>query len=267
MKADMGSRRRVAAVIVASLALVVGITACIPEGTPEECAGTTTTTVLVDCAWTTSTTEPTTTVDPSTTVAPTTTTRPPGNVNDPWWAYKGNLAGPKVVVAGDSITSLSKNAINAALYPDYATQVMGLSGHKLAQADYYLEPYPATNPDVVIIEFGTNDGNGILADSTGQKRAEWKAKYLDIASRFPNACFVPVTMPASRNYPTWDASQQELNDWLLATFPDTADWNRFELGQRAAGYNLLGADFIHPEGLGFSSLAAVYLGAVERCLT
>jgi len=170
------------------------------------------------------------------------------------------------VVVGDSITALSRHAINAALYPDYATQVMGLSGHKLAQADYYLEPYPATDPSVVIIAFGTNDGNGILADTTGQKRAQWKAKYLDIAGRFPDACVVPVTMPASRNYATWDASQQELNNWLLSTFPDASDWNRFELSQRSAGYNLLGSDLIHPEGLGFSSLAAIYQGAVERCL-
>ena len=188
----MSTRIRSVVALGASLVLVAVITACIPDGTAEECAGQVTTTTLVDCAWTTSTTTttdpsapttstteaptttdlPTTTEEPTTTTAPatTTTTRPPGDLNDPWWAYKGNLDGPKVLVVGDSLIRLATPAINAALYPDHATQVLGMSGFKLAASDYYLAPYPASNPDVVVVEFGTNDATGIRDDTTGAKR-------------------------------------------------------------------------------------------------
>lgn len=268
------------------LAVGVGV-ACDPD--PEACTPETTTTIggqdpdgstttTVPCPTTTleptiTTAAPTTSIDPTTTVAPTTstsasttTTKPAGPIEDPAWAYKGNLSGPKVLVVGDSITSDNRNAINAALRPHYATQLIGLSGQKLAGAAYYLTPYPPTSPDVVILEFGTNDGNGILADTSGAKRDTWKATYLSYRDMFPDTCFVPVTMPASRNYPAWDASQQELNDWLMATFPDTIDWNGFELAQRAAGYTLLTEDFIHPTAAGAPALAAFYRMGIEDCL-
>lgn len=213
-------------------------------------------------------TEPATTASTTTTSTstPDTTEAPPATLTDPWWAYKGNLDGPRVLVVGDSITDQATEEIAEVLHPDFATQVIGLSGFELAEAEPYLTPYPPTRPDVVLIELGTNDGNDVLADTSGERRARWKDTMVAYRDLFPGSCFVPVTMPASRDFPAWDDSQQELNDWLLATFPDAVDWNGFELGARAAGTRLLIDDHIHPNSGGEAALAALYRRGVERCL-
>lgn len=208
----------------------------------------------------------TTTTTATSTIRSEVTEPPAATLTEPWWAYKGNLDGPRVLVVGDSITDEAADEIAAVLQPDFATQVIGLSGFELAEAEPYLARYPPTRPDAVLIEFGTNDGNAILADTSGARRAEWKATLLRYRDLFPDTCFVPVTMPASRDYPAWDDSQQELNDWLLATFPDALDWNGFELRERAAGNRLLIHDLIHPDTAGQAALATLYRRGVERCL-
>ena len=200
------------------------------------------------------------------TTAPDVAEPPPVTLAEPWWAYKGNLDGPRVLVVGDSITDQASEEVTKELHPDFATQVIGLSGFELAEAEPYLARYPPTRPDVVLIEFGTNDGKEILADPSGARRDRWKATLLGYRDLFRGACFVPVTMPASRDYPAWNDSQQELNDWLLATFPDTLDWNGFELRERAAGNRLLTDDLIHPDAAGEAALATLYRRGVERCL-
>ena len=246
-----GAAAGAAAVAVVALALVAGSSEPVTT-TAGPLPGSTSSTVPAPSSSSSSSspaTQPSTTADPPAPGA----TQPPVTLTDPWWAYKGNLDGPRVVVVGDSITAEAQEEI-------------AVSGFELAEAEPYLVPYPPTRPDVVVVELGTNDGNEILADTSGERRARWKATMLAYRDLFPATCFVPVTMPASRDYPAWDDSQQELNDWLLTTFPDALDWNGFELGERAAGRRLLIDDAIHPNTEGEAALAALYRRGVERCL-
>jgi hypothetical protein len=198
--------------------------------------------------------------------APPPTVAEPVTLDDPALAYAGKLDGPRVLVVGDSITDRSAPLITPLLDRDVAHRVFGLSGYKLAEAEPFLTPYPPTLPAVVIIELGTNDGNDILADRSGATRAAWKERLVGYHDLFPGTCFVPITMPARRGDPAWDASQQELNDWLLATFPRTIDWNGYELGQRAVGRTLLEPDGIHPDAAGAAAIAVLYRFGVDRCL-
>ena len=119
-----GAAAGAAAVAVVALALVAGSSEPVTT-TAGPLPGSTSSTVPAPSSSSSSSspaTQPSTTADPPAPGA----TQPPVTLTDPWWAYKGNLDGPRVVVVGDSITAEAQEEIAGALQPDFATQVIGL---------------------------------------------------------------------------------------------------------------------------------------------
>src|SRR5262245_20418796 len=72
-------------------------------------------------------------------------------------AYTGNPAGKKVAIIGDQMTSASISAIHAALDPTFQVRIIALEYRTAAGLQAAADTLAPTNPDVVIIDAGTND--------------------------------------------------------------------------------------------------------------
>lgn len=71
--------------------------------------------------------------------------------------FVGTRGGRRVVVVGDSITELSRDAIVAALEDRAEVRVDGFSGRRIAGVLPHLADAVATSPDVAVVNLGTND--------------------------------------------------------------------------------------------------------------
>ena len=71
--------------------------------------------------------------------------------------FVGRRGGRRIVIAGDSITELSRPAIVAALARRDEVRVDGYSGHTIGGVLPALAAQVATRPDVAVVNLGTND--------------------------------------------------------------------------------------------------------------
>jgi lysophospholipase L1-like esterase len=173
--------------------------------------------------------------------------------------YTGAPRAPKVAVIGDSITWMSTDAIHDALDPSYAVEITGVVG-ATSRLQVHGTDIPefreaaTTNPDIVIINLGTNDGDAPAEDVLDDLN---RARAL-----FPSAaCYVPVTL-TTHGVGTFEPSS-EAAVYVNQVLPRAhlADW----ASAVDAKPSLVGPDGVHPTGDGSVVLADLYKSAADSC--
>lgn len=71
--------------------------------------------------------------------------------------FVGRRGAPRVVIAGDSITALSRPVIVAALEDRYRVRIDAFSGRTIGEVVPALAQQVATRPAVAVVNLGTND--------------------------------------------------------------------------------------------------------------
>ena len=164
-----------------------------------------------------------------------------------------------VVVLGDSITYLSGAAIHAALDPAYTVDVNGIPGIEVAGQQTSALKYAQTQPDVVIINLGTNDV-GARRDPSDVIR-ELGA----MAAEFgPTTCVVLVTL--TTHVPSDDFEQRAtaVNRWIRSQ-QHVADWDSALAATDPPAE--LTTDTVHPTVEGQSVMAQLLQQQVDACTT
>jgi hypothetical protein len=220
---------------------LTGAAACRP-GTPQECNGTTPTSTapLVVCPTTTTTDVP-----------------PPPRT---------------VLVVGDSITAQSESEIHDALSgADLVPIVAGYAGHSALDTEITGRPTFGTvlddlveeDPDIVILEAGTNDVNTISAG--GATVADFVSRMVSFRDLFPDACVAVTTVTTHRTSSGFNATARSMNAGLAESFLRIVPWDETEWALREAGTMILQDDLIHPLPAGREVLAQLDVEAALAC--
>lgn len=202
--------------------------------------------------------------DPGPPGATTTTTGAPSQV-DP---YAGS--GPKVAVAGDSITDQSKPSINAALQAaGFSSSVFGLSGGTLYDGRPHIDLYVPTAPAVMIEEFGFNDESRTFAGTDQTYTVQnFLLRLLSLRATFNASCFVPTTVTTHLseaehgNAAARNAIGAAFDANIRSYYPIYVDWDALSF----AHPEYLQADEIHPNDLGRAALADADVAAAQACV-
>jgi hypothetical protein len=184
--------------------------------------------------------------------------------------YKGNAAGPRVAVIGDSITWQTKEEIHAWLDPDYYVSVDGRSGYTIQQqlpvADVYAAQIP--RPSIIVINLGTNDMT--------QAIPVWASGYQlgTMTGKFSSArCIVLVDINGNTGVTSWNVWAAQFNRDVIYTAAawDTrirvVRWDQFVRSYYTAGqpYGELTTDLVHPTELGQYFLGSLIKDQVNAC--
>ncbi len=229
---------------VAALVTLTAAASCRP-GTPQECNGTT----------------PTTTTEGVVIVCPTTTTTdvpPPPRT---------------VLVLGDSITAQSATEIRDALTgAGFVPIVAGYSGYSALDTAVTGRPTLGTviggfvddDPDIVILEAGTNDINTISAGTASV--ADLVARMASFRDTFPQACVAVTTVTTHRDdRAQFNATATLVNAGLRSSFLRVVPWDETEWALRQSGTTILQDDDIHPLPAGRAVLAQLDSEAAQAC--
>lgn len=171
-------------------------------------------------------------------------------------SYRG-CAGPKVTMAGDSITNLSNPTIAAAFGATYHHRIEGLPGFTIAQVTPTVQAQVATQPDVSVINLGTNDMGGA--------NPNWQADLAAVTSLVtPVPCVEFVTIYDGHFAPVGNNVGTLINAQLVtqvAANPTMhlVDWN----AAAWADPTLLSWDQVHPSTLGRQWIANHLKAAVD----
>jgi len=162
-----------------------------------------------------------------------------------------------VVAIGDSITYLSNAAIHASLEPVHAVEVNGIPGIEVAGQQAAASQYARTQPDVVIINLGTNDVGAQRnpADVIGELGA--------MASEFGSAsCVVFVTLTTQVVTDDFKQRATEVNRWIRNQ-RHVADWD--SALTEADPLVRLTTDTVHPTAEGQLVMAQLIQRQVDAC--
>ena len=163
--------------------------------------------------------------------------------------YVGRAGAPRVVLAGDSITELSRARILATLEDRYRVRVNASSGRRIAGVTPAIARQLATHPDVAVVNLGTNDMD--------RENPRWRAdldRMLALVARVP--CVEVFTIYDGDHPPAGANIGTRINARLAAAAASGSlhliDWN-------AAVHrdpSLVVADGIHPGESGQRWIAA-----------
>jgi lysophospholipase L1-like esterase len=181
--------------------------------------------------------------------------------------YRGNLAGPKVAIVGDSITALSDQwygRLDPALADTYAYNVAATTGMRIDQMQPELDRLLTAWPDDVVINLGTND----MTQSWPTWEQSFDAMWAAVADE---SCVVYVTL---RTHVSWPVGAQ-INAKIAATAaanPNVRiyDWEtdiNAAIAALQADTSLPPPmyDPVHPTPAGSEILAAGIRGALDTC--
>lgn len=163
----------------------------------------------------------------------------------------------RVVVLGDSITYLSEAAIHAALDPAYTVEVNGIPGIEVAGQQSSALEYAQTQPDVVIVNLGTND--------VGARRdpSDVISDLGAMASEFdPTSCVVLVTLTTRVPSDDFEQRAAAVNQWIRSQ-QHVADWDS-ALATTDPPTQLT-TDTVHPSVEGQSVMAELIQQQVDAC--
>jgi len=169
-------------------------------------------------------------------------------------ATVGPFVPRKVIIVGDSISVASETAYRDALPLDQL-DVVATSGIRLGAQRDAIDLAVATNPDVLVIELGTNDvpvGESDLLDQVDEVLAETAA--------LPCVRWVTVFVPdheeevAALNDHLHQAAESQANLELI-------DW--FQMYQDDPG--LMSGDGLHPNADGSAALAKAVAESTTTC--
>jgi lysophospholipase L1-like esterase len=236
--------RRTLVIALAGLTVLLASAASCRPGTPQECNGTTPTTtgeVVVVCPTTTTTDVP-----------------PPPQT---------------VLVLGDSITAQSALDIRTALTAaGFEPIVAGYAGYSALDTSVTGRPTLGTviddfvddDPDIVILEAGTNDINTISAG--GASVADLVARMGSFRDTFPQACVAVTTVTTHRDDRVqFNMTATLVNAELRSAFLRVVPWDETEWALRQSGTTILQEDDIHPLPAGRQVLAELDTEAAQDC--
>ena len=189
--------------------------------------------------------------------------------------YRGLSGGPKVGVAGDSITFVAAGAIEGALASRYRVWVTGLPGYRIAGVQPSITSQVATSPQAMVINLGTND----VGAHDGTWRSAFDAMVASLAS-VPCIEMVTINAKVSNYYATVNNDLDgdkvidpneivtvayDINDAIRATAAadprfHIIDWDAL-VAPNALAYT---TDGIHPNAAGQAWLASSTRAAVDR---
>ena len=179
-------------------------------------------------------------------------------------AYEGNPSGEKVGVLGNSITSLSKEEIEAALRPTHQVSVSGNNGKKLIEMIDVGQEYADSDPDVMVIQFGTND----VGDPAWDPLWEFLA-VADMAARFTEQrCLYWVNVEEHVNDGWWNERATAFNGYVefwRSEYPNLQPINWNGVVEYFGRDVMLCPDQVHPSEFGQFVLAAMIQDAATHC--
>lgn len=170
-------------------------------------------------------------------------------------AFTGNQAGPKVAVIGDSITNMSSDEFHRALDDEFAVSVDGRNSHTVAMMQESADEYARLEPDIVVINLGTNDsyaGGSLAMTAIGLMAMERK---------FPNSCVILTTLSTGTLSPYMNSYHAQLNQGIRNRWPSKRyiDWDAI-VWDRGTVF-----DTIHPTRWGSRRLAEMAEDQVRGC--
>ena len=174
--------------------------------------------------------------------------------------YVGAPGGSRVAVVSDSVLWMAEDAITADLRRDHRVSFVSQNALRAADAYGLADQVVATDPDTVVLSFGTNDMfGGLGAAATAQHLANLRA-------RFARSCVVMVTLNANVPDGSIATRSGEVNR-SIRQWTQVADWDRwvteyYRSGQPAGA---LFYDLIHVTPAGKAPLASVVGTAARRC--
>lgn len=176
--------------------------------------------------------------------------------------------GPRIVIVGDSITNEGRAELAAALGVDHRVVIDGRPGYRVAQQDDVAAWAASLDPEVVVVELGTNDvlSGHDLERSTDDLRR--------LVGRFAgSSCVVLVTVATDLPSAGAEARARRFNrsiDEIAAADPGRIRVVDVDAVVRAAQSDpgFVGPftyDGVHPTAAGHARLAAAQAGAVSGC--
>jgi hypothetical protein len=181
--------------------------------------------------------------------------------------YRGNAAGPRVAIVGDSImflTDLISGRLAPALADAYAFDVAATPAKRIDEMQPELDRLLAARPDDVVIDLGTND--------MGQSWPTWEQSFDAMwASVAGKSCVVYVTLRTQPGLPIG----AQINAKIAATAAANRnvriyDWEtdiNAALAASRADPSLPPpmSDPVHPTSAGSDILAAGVRRALDSC--
>ena len=174
--------------------------------------------------------------------------------------YRGNPAGQRVAIVGDSVTRLAREEIDEALVDEFRVDIQVRDGKRIDEMLPVLHHQlsgPTGPPEVVIVNLGTNDAV--------QGYDGWPAGFDEVVAATQSVtCVLLVTIAESTNAYGKDGTAAAINDRIRATASEHAnvhvvDWNEV-VATRGLEVSLEG---IHPTPLGEQIIADLYRSGIE----
>ncbi len=173
---------------------------------------------------------------------------------------------------GDSIVAWNKGRIESELAWCCRATVVGRTGARSDEMVPAAELVGAADPEVAIINLGTNDALQTVDP------AATRAAALDLIAAFRGtSCVYLVNVSTSMaampggglDTARIDATAAEINDIYAElaaadVHVDVIDWNAMLIDAAAEGISL-STDTVHPNGEGLDVLTAAYRDATRRC--
>ncbi len=179
--------------------------------------------------------------------------------------YVGNIAGARLAFIGDSITHQSATTLHERFDPDFLVRVSAVVGQRYNSMSGYADVIAATDPNIVVLNLGTNEASGIpnAMFPTLTTSEEAIAAMQAMVDRFPNACKVIVTVNEGviehEDYRPEIAVA--LNDAIVAEADVVVDWSAAVSGDQL----LYVANGVHPTDPGKELLASLIADGVALC--
>lgn len=174
--------------------------------------------------------------------------------------YVGAPGGSRVAIVSDSVLWMAEDAITADLRRDHRVSFVSQNALRAADAYGMVDAVAATDPDTVVLSFGTNDVFG------GLGAASTAAHLASLRARLVRSCVVMVTLNSHVLDGSIAARSTEVNR-SIRQWTQVADWDRwvgeyYRAGQPAGQ---LFYDLIHVTPAGKGQLASVVGAAARRC--
>lgn len=180
-------------------------------------------------------------------------------------AYTGNATGKKVGLPGDSITVNSRNALHTILEPDYQVRADAVIGETSYQTVgdppnvitvNSVNTIAATNPDIAVINLGTNVTTTDTAQQISAQLDLLRNKFVAPTCVY----FVTLSVQGTGGFAFANGLRSDVNDHLRVAGP-VVEWSN----TIAADPTLVGVDGIHPTSTGQLVYAQLIKDAIAAC--
>lgn len=182
-------------------------------------------------------------------------------------SYQGKPDGVKVAVTGDSITAQSCPSIHARLNTNYQVACFATTGLDTYQksAGIFLDDVDraaATDPSVVVILLGSNDGRSYEVDDPAYSVEKVSQNLADLRAKFSH-CVVVVTL--NENVTNWGPDTAKFITFAKAVNSSLPKDHVIDLSAAIASHPNYTAGDVHLTPEGQAGYAALIEEAVHGC--